>query len=103
METVQLHLAEAGLQCDLRLRQLRQAGLSTSFVFRDRVSHIVKQDRDVIGSIDRHDWMAEMQVECLVFQLEKCLVDTQEYVYSELELGMPRMSLLDQAVKNGLV
>lgn len=103
METVQLHQAEAALQCDLRLRQLRQAGLSKSFVFRNRVSHIVKQDREVIGSTDRHALMAEMQVECQVSQLEKCLVGTQEYVYSELELGMPRMSLSDQAVKNGLV
>lgn len=63
----------------------------------------MKQDKEVIASRDRHALMAEMQVECLVSQLEKCLVDTQEYVYSELELGMTRMNLSDQAVKNGLV
>lgn len=61
------------------------------------------RDRAAIGNIDLHAWMVEMQEEYLVSRLEKCLVDRQEYVYSELGLGMPRMSLSDQAVKNGLV
>lgn len=103
METVQLHQAEAGLQCGLMLLPHRQVGWSTGFVSRDRLSHIVKQDREVIGSTDQHALMVEMQVECLASLQEKCLEDRQEYVYSESELGMLMMSLSDQVAASVLV